>query len=178
MQCGREICLSRVRDSGVGLLARGACDTLRQKAVWTGVCANRYPPMNVTTIPRTSPRMGLRVFVLMLAWVVMAGLSWADFDWRAGRIARSTAGCPVGDRAGFDELQDDATTMSSRKTHFRQRMCITRPQSVPPFRLLRRTSAADHAICSPNSPSIDCNPSNSVWKGIHRRGPSFGAGRW
>ena len=56
------------KDSGAGLLARGACDTLRQKPFGLECLRKSLPaPMNVTTIPRTSPRMGLRVFVLMLA---------------------------------------------------------------------------------------------------------------
>ena len=78
MQCDRRsACL--VKDSYAGLLARGACDTLRQNRFGLECLRKSLPaPMNVTTIPRTSPRLGLRVFVLMLAWVVMAGLSWAD----------------------------------------------------------------------------------------------------
>jgi len=66
--------------------------------------------MNVTTIPRTSPRLGLRVFVLMLAWVVMAGLSWADL---IGVQAESHGVPPDAQWAtepDLDELRDDATT--------------------------------------------------------------------
>lgn len=99
------------KDSGAGLLARGACDTLRQKPFGLECLRKSLPaPMNVTTIPRTSPRMGLRVFVLMLAWVVMAGLSWADL---IGVQAESHGVPPDAQWAtepDLDELRDDATT--------------------------------------------------------------------
>ena len=66
--------------------------------------------MNVILAPRIAPRMGLHVFVLLLAWVVVAGLSWADLIGGQGDPRGVPADAQWATEPDLDELRDDATT--------------------------------------------------------------------
>ncbi len=178
MQCGREVCLSRVRILAPACWRAAPVILCAKSRLDWSVCESLPAPMNVTTIPRTSPRMGLRVFVLMLAWVVMAGLSWADLIGVQAESHGVPPDAQWATKPDLDELRDDATTKVLTEdalpaNHVLYASAIS--SSVP-------SSAQDiplpPAICSPNSPSIDCNPSNSVLREDSSTRSSFGAGWW
>lgn len=67
--------------------------------------------MNVTPTSGPSSRLGLKVFVLVLAWVVVAGLSWAEL---IGLQAESGGVVPADSQwatePDLDEVRDEATT--------------------------------------------------------------------
>ncbi len=55
--------------------------------------------------------MGLRVFILLLAWVVVAGLSWADLSGLHAETNGALADLQQATEPDLDELRDDATTI-------------------------------------------------------------------
>lgn len=79
------------------LLASRACDTLLQ--------------MNIIPAALSSSRMGLRVFILVLAWVVVASLSWADLSGLHAETNGALADLQQATEPDLDELRDDAPTI-------------------------------------------------------------------
>ncbi|MBS0171902.1 MAG: hypothetical protein JSR62_16260 [Nitrospira sp.] len=65
--------------------------------------------MNVILAPRLSLRMGLQVFVLLLVWVVVAGLSWADLIGGQIDPPGGATDTQWATEVDVDELRDDAT---------------------------------------------------------------------
>ncbi len=55
--------------------------------------------------------MGLRVFILLLAWVVVASLSWADLSGLHAETNGALADLQQATEPDLDELRDDAPTI-------------------------------------------------------------------
>lgn len=66
--------------------------------------------MNVTPTPRPSSRLGLNVFVLLLAWIVVAGLSWAELSGLQAEPRGVPVDAQLATEPDLDELRDEATT--------------------------------------------------------------------
>lgn len=92
----RTPAVTREKCSAV-LLAPRACDTLL--------------PMNIFPTALSSSRMGLRVFILVLAWVVVASLSWADLSGLHAETNGALADLQQATEPDLDELRDDAPTI-------------------------------------------------------------------
>lgn len=65
--------------------------------------------MNVILALRLSSRMGLQVFVLLLVWVVVAGLSWANLIGGQVDPPGGATDTQWAIEVDVDELRDDAT---------------------------------------------------------------------
>ncbi len=55
--------------------------------------------------------MGLRVFILLLVWVVVASLSWADLSGLHAETNGALADLQQATEPDLDELRDDGTTI-------------------------------------------------------------------
>lgn len=68
--------------------------------------------MNIIPLALSSSRMGLRVFILLLAWVVVASLSWADLVGAQAEPTGALVDAQVATEPDLDELRDDGTAIT------------------------------------------------------------------
>lgn len=66
--------------------------------------------MNVTPPPRPSSRLGQHVLVLLLAWIIVAGLSWAEPLGLQNEPRGGPVDVQLATELDVDELRDEATT--------------------------------------------------------------------
>ena len=111
--------------------------------------------MNISPSGVISPHRGLRVFMLLLAWVVGASFSWADLLDLHAAVGGAPVDLPQATELDLDEIRDDTATN-----------CSSRRDSPKVFqsgglRFLRYVSALSMTRCcrlarsSPNSLAID-----------------------
>ena len=89
--------------------------------------------MTISLTSRSSARLGLKVFILLLAWIVVAGLSWADLlDFRDLRCGPLTD-IQLATEPDLDETRHDVTTIPVVGAHSTENLTVQPPLvcSVP-----------------------------------------------
>ena len=66
--------------------------------------------MNISPSGVISPHRGLRVFMLLLAWVVGASFSWADLLDLHAAVGGAPVDLPQATELDLDEIRDDTAT--------------------------------------------------------------------
>jgi hypothetical protein len=63
--------------------------------------------MNIIPAGLSSPRMGLRVFMLLLAWIMVVSLSWADLLERHAEVGGALSDLQQATEPDLDEMRHD-----------------------------------------------------------------------
>ena len=96
--------------------------------------------MIVLRCPSSRPA---RVLILLLTWVVVAGLSWADLIGSQAEPTAASADAQVATELDLDELRDDATAISLTEEALPARLS---PRTSSSFSHLRTSTSGEHPL--------------------------------
>jgi hypothetical protein len=120
-------------ESRACLLTSKACGTLRKNCPARFLPPSQRADMTISLTLHSSARLGLRVFVLLLAWSVVVGLSWVELLDLQDLLRGTPTEVQLATEPDLDEIRHDVMTIPVVGAHCTENLTVQPPLvcSVP-----------------------------------------------